>query len=244
MIGALRACHAVPLGAVTERAAWGQSCVKAKSPAGPSRVHCRMKRGMGAWLGLLCVYVCVPLSAAESASMPENNHAQVRAANALLDLQLSYDAAHALLVADYRLRNEGKQAIAAFDRGDSIALATRRLVAGKNVAPMLEQGGVRVTLSHFALDLPNPAPTVPRVSLAARIEPGETLSGSFRIEMPSDARDVRYCIGVATFDDEHFSAAATPAGVALWRTAFTVAALQSRVCSPWFSLADGRFEQG
>jgi hypothetical protein len=181
--------------------------------------------------------------AAETQPMPEYLPVHVRSELASLDLRFRFDAQRLMLEAEYELRNESQRPIAVFDRGDTIAIANKRLVAGDTEVPMIAQDGERVILSHLALELPKPAPTVPRISLAARVETGSSSRGQFRIELPQDVQEVRYCIGVAPFDDDHFTALDPKYGVSLWRTAFTVAALQTPICSPWFSLREDRFAE-
>lgn len=198
-----------------------------------------MTRGRLWLVVLLSLSLAAHARVAEPVPMIKKNHAVVRLSDAVLELRMNYDASRDLVTAEYEVRNEGAQAIAIFDRGDSLALATRRQRAGENVLPMSDQDGARLTLSHLALALPNPAPTVPRISLAAKIDPGKSIAAAFEIDLPRDVREVRYCLGFAPFNADDFSAVDTQSSLPVWRTAFTVSAHQSELCSDWFVLVDG-----
>lgn len=142
----------------------------------------------------------------------------------------------------YRLRNTGQASLAVFDRGDRHAVLTGRQEAGAIGAPhVLQAAEGSVELRHLAL--PPPAgftgPTVPATPLALQLAPGAVLAGEFSTTLPSSAppRRVRWCLGVAPFDDTAFFAAEDVEAGRIWQAGAEAVAGQQLLCTPWFDLA-------
>lgn len=198
---------------------------------------------------LLCAAL---LPAAANASPPEHSgHAAMKddtiptttVENDAISLKADfiYDATKQSLRIRYLLHNEGKAAVAMFDRGDSLAVAQGRLKAGAVAQPASESTQQGLVLNHRALALRKPAPTVPPVPLAARLAAGGTLGGDI-VADTGDAARVRYCLGVMPFDKAQFSGGQKIDDVDLWRASFAVAEKQHLLCTPWFDLASRAFE--
>lgn len=157
-------------------------------------------------------------------------------------LEVAFDPAGSRLAVRYRISNTGSGPLAVFDRGDRHAVLTKRLVAGEVPAPRFEDGAGGLTLSHVARALPDPAPTVPPVPLAAKLAPGAALDDGFAFDLSlgSASGRVRWCLGVAPFDAE-FQASESAGEVAVWTAPFEAAEAQQRLCTPWFDVAAGAF---
>ncbi len=166
---------------------------------------------------------------------------RVAGGDAELDVTFVYDASKHALDARYTLRNTGAGPLASFDRGTSLEVKGGRLPAGAVPAPAFQHDGDATTFSHVALALPKPAPTVPRIPLAARVEPGASLEGAFRAEVPSAAKRVRWCLGVLAFDEATFSRPIESAKPVVWHAAFDAASRQRELCTPWFDVATSTF---
>lgn len=152
-----------------------------------------------------------------------------------------YDAAAQALRIRYRLDNGGGVAAMVFDRGDSLAVAQKRLEAGAVAEPRTESAdGDALGVLHRAWPLRKPAPTVPPVPLAARVAPGASLAGEVRVDV-TGAKRIRYCLGSMPFDAELFSDPHPADGVDLWRASFDVVDRQSLLCTPWFDTATRAF---
>lgn len=164
----------------------------------------------------------------------------VEDAHLKLRVEFNFDAGRHMLRVRYLLDNRGKTAVALFDRGDSLAVEQHRLKAGAVATTTLEQGTDGLTLSHRALPLRKPAPTVPPVPLAARVDAGSELGGDILADVGT-AKRVRYCLGVAPFDTAMFSSPQPIDGVDLWRASFKAADTQRLLCTPWFDLAQRAF---
>lgn len=158
-----------------------------------------------------------------------------------LDAQFGFDAATQRLSVRYHLHNGSRHAIGVFDRGDTLAVKQGRLVAGTVAAPAMEQGAEGLTLQHRAMPLRRPAPTVPPIPLAARVGAEGDLHGQFHAGVGGATR-VRWCLATVAFDDAHFSSPQPLVDVALWRASFAVVPLQQSLCTPWFDVAAGRFD--
>jgi hypothetical protein len=173
---------------------------------------------------------------AEAPTMKADPHAlHAESALAALDATFVVDAAQHVLHVEYSVTNRSAAPLMVLDGG--VALAGK--IGAGGAAPVGMLDGDALTLTHAAAALPKPAPTVPRVTLATRIEPGATHASTFEADVPPGAKRVRYCVGVAPFDEASF----TPfeADGALWRTSFAVAATQKLVCSAWYDIARGDF---
>lgn len=176
--------------------------------------------------------------------MPATDSVTVHGDGATLEVTFAMTAS-ASLDANYRLRNTGNVPLMVLDRGDRHAVMTRRLVQGDVPVPRATQEGGDVTLHHLAQPLPEPPPTVPPTPLAARVMPGGELHGEFEY-VPSSravAGRIRWCLGVAPFSADDFSAMEQgSAPVEVWLASFAMASRQQILCTPWFALDAGRFE--
>jgi hypothetical protein len=146
----------------------------------------------------------------------------------------------------YRLRNDGPHALAVFDRGDRHAVLSGRQAPGAIGAPTFEQrDGGDVVLRHVALPAPaDPTgPASPRTPLALHLAAGASLEGEFRFVIPTAAPParVRWCLGVAPFEQERFFAPERAAGVEVWQA--SDASAQRELCTPWFDCARGTFAE-
>jgi hypothetical protein len=153
-----------------------------------------------------------------------------RAESALAALEALFDVditRHTVRV-EYSVRNKSSAPLMVLDRGIAAAGKVTR------TAPLTKIEGDALTLTHAAMPLPKPAPTVPRVPLATRIESHATHSATIDVELPFEAKRVRYCIGVAPFSEDKFTAMQGQADV--WRASFAVAESQTLLCSAWFDV--------
>lgn len=144
----------------------------------------------------------------------------------------------------YRVHNTGSADIAVFDRGNRHAVLTRRQRTGEVGEPgFREEGDGDVTVSHVALPLSQPSPTVPPVPLAAKLGAGQSLEGEFTFSplVGEPPRRLRWCLGVVPFDEEHFSTPEQAEGVEVWQASFELADRQQTLCTPWFEIAAGAF---
>ena len=173
--------------------------------------------------------------------MPPSNATVVRAAEVELEVAVTAQAAASRIAFTYRLDNRGPGPVAVFDRGDSLAVATRRLKAGDVASPAFEATGGDLVLRHVAHALPKPTPTVPRVPLAARVEPGASLSGQFDVTIGSDVKRLRWCLGTGVFDEASYVPVET-GKPSVWRAPFAAADSQRVLCTPWYLVAERRFE--
>lgn len=145
----------------------------------------------------------------------------------------------------YRVENTGPQAVAVFDRGHRHAVLIGHQQAGAVGEPtFVEERPGEVTLRHVALPRPDPSPTSPPTPMAARLDAGASLEGEFAYAPPTDAapRRVRWCLGVAPFDEALFYMPEEVDGVSLWRARFEVVDSQRELCTPWYDVATGAFE--
>lgn len=154
-----------------------------------------------------------------------------------------FDPVRRTLRVDYRLRNTGPAPLAVFDRGDRHAVASGRLPLGAIAEPTVQTLGDDLVLSHVALPLPHPAPVSPPTPLARRLAPGAESAAQFEFALPGlqTPRRLRWCLGVAGFDEQRFSAPQRVGEIELWRASFALAQSQQRLCTPWFDLATARF---
>jgi hypothetical protein len=162
-----------------------------------------------------------------------------------MEATFDFDGAKQRLSVRYRIANTGDAALAVFDRGNAHAVLTKRQKAGAIGAPLMKQDGGDVTLSHIALPLPKPAPTVPPTPLAAKVEAGGSLDGAFdfNLSLADAPRRVRWCLGMAPFTEGEFTASKNgESGV--WSASFAVIESQRTLCTPWYDLTGGAFEAG
>lgn len=147
----------------------------------------------------------------------------------------------------YRVENTGDADLAVFDRGDRHAVLTKRQRTGEVGQPgFREDGEGGLVLSHVARPLPQPAPTLPPTPLAVRLAPGQALEASFSFAplVGDQPRRLRWCLGVAPFDEATFRSPEQVDGVEIWQAPFSMADRQQQVCTPWFDVAAGAFEAG
>ena len=145
----------------------------------------------------------------------------------------------------YRVENTGDAAVAVFDRGHRHAVLTGRQQPGAVGEPtFVEERPGEITLRHIALPLPDPAPTSPPSPMAARLEAGASLDGEFAYAPPTEAapRRVRWCLGVAPFDEALFDMQEESGNVSVWRASFDVVDSQQQLCTPWYDVVAGAFE--
>jgi hypothetical protein len=183
---------------------------------------------------------CMP---SVGASMPSNSTA-LDAEGVEFEVRVSVEKSSHTASIEYRVRNTGTAPLAVFDRGDTRTTAARAPASGKMAAPppSFESVGADLSLNHLALALPKPAPTVPRVSLATRVEAGATHEGHFVASIDASVARLRYCLGTTPFDAATFieqEGVQPPA----WRTPFALADTQRRLCTPWYRIAEKRFEE-
>lgn len=143
----------------------------------------------------------------------------------------------------YRLHNTGKAPLAVFDRGDRHAVLTGRQQAGAIGAPLvLQVAEGDVELRHVARRerAGFTGPTVPATPLALQLAPGAAVEGGFSAALPSTTaplRRVRWCLGVAPFEDAAFFAAENVESGRIWQAGDGAVAAQQSLCTPWFDLA-------
>jgi len=144
----------------------------------------------------------------------------------------------------YRVHNTGGEDLAVFDRGNRHAVLTKRQQAGEVGEPGFhEDGDGGLVLSHVARPLPRPAPTLPPTPLAARLAPGQALEGDFSFSplVGDQPRRLRWCLGVAPFNETQFRSPEQAGGVEVWQASFDLAESQQTLCTPWFEVAAGAF---
>lgn len=186
--------------------------------------------------------------AGEDAAMPDaGDVVVVEGRDATLEVRFDYASATDTLAVTYRLRNTGDVALMVFDRGNRHAVMAGRLAQGEVPAPLFSVHDGDVALSHRALPLPTPAPTVPPLPLAARVAPGEALQGGFEyasLTAQAPAR-LRWCLGVVPFAEDDFrELEARPSQArAVWQASFAVVERQRLLCTPWYVVAAGAFAE-
>ncbi|NZA25856.1 hypothetical protein H0E84_05625 [Luteimonas sp. SJ-92] len=163
---------------------------------------------------------------------------------ARLEADFAYDPRQRALRVRYRLHNTGGEELAVFDRGNRHAVLSGRQQGGAVGDPAFREDGADVTLSHIALPLPSPSPTVPPMPLAARLPAGAELEGEFAFAPPTaePARRMRWCLGVARFEESELTAPENVDGVEVWQASFAFAERQQLLCTPWFDVVAGAFE--
>jgi len=169
--------------------------------------------------------------------------AEVAGEGVRLSAAFAFDQARRTLRIDYRLRNTGTTPLAVFDRGDRHAVASGRLPLGAIAEPTVQTLGDDLELGHLALPLPRPAPVSPPTPLARRLEAGAETAAQFEFALPGlqMPRRLRWCLGVAAFDEARFSAPQRVGEIEVWRASFAVVEDQQRLCTPWFELDRGGF---
>jgi hypothetical protein len=188
----------------------------------------------------------------ESTAMPPSKEgasparAVVEGEDARLEATFGFDGAKQRLSVRYRIENTGDTPLAVFDRGNAHAVLTKRQKAGAVGAPLMEQDGGDVTLSHVALPLPTPAPTVPPTPLAVKLDAGTSLDGAFdfNLSLADTPKRLRWCVGVASFTEDEFTASKQAGEVQVWSASFAVIESQRTLCTPWYDPAGGTFEAG
>lgn len=146
----------------------------------------------------------------------------------------------------YRVHNTGGADLAVFDRGNRHAVLTKRQKTGEVGEPgFREDGDGGLVLSHVARPLPDPSPTLPPTPLAARLAPGQALEGSFSFSplVGEQPRRLRWCLGVAAFDEAQFRSPEQAGAVEVWQASFALADSQQTLCTPWFDVDAGAFQE-
>ncbi|MCD9029667.1 hypothetical protein LDO26_15850 [Luteimonas sp. BDR2-5] len=180
--------------------------------------------------------------------MTSDDSARTEVSAAGVELQVTFEPRDdGALHVRYRLHNTGDVPLAVFDRGDRHAVLTKRQVTGAIGVPFAranEPG--QVTLLHVAQALPQPAPTVPPTPLARRLNPGASDEADFTFSQWLDdpPRQVRWCLGVAPFDEARTFLPETVDGREVWQADFAYADDQQLLCTPWFDVAAKRFIEG
>lgn len=180
----------------------------------------------------------------ETSAMPQAPSATIEGEGVRLEATLQAPAGGPVQVR-YRVHNAGGEDLAVFDRGNRHAVLTGRRQTGEVGEPMFrEDGEGGLVLSHIAMPLPDPPPTLPPVPLAARLAPGAVLEGEFAFSplTATPPRRVRWCLGVGEFSEEAYFGQEQAGGVEVWRAPFDAAANQQLICTPWFDVASGTFE--
>ena len=182
--------------------------------------------------------------ATETNTMAEASSATIQGEGLRLEAAFQAAAGQPLQVR-YRVHNTGQADLAVFDRGNRHAVLTRRQQTGEVGQPTFrEEGDGGLTVSHVALPLPDPSPTLPPTPLAARLAAGQALEGAFTFSplLGDSPRRIRWCLGVASFDDELFRDPEQVGGIEVWQAPFTLADAQQVLCTPWFDVAKGAFQ--
>src|SRR5690606_40295600 len=85
-------------------------------------------------------------------------------------------------------------------------------------------------------------PTGRHTPIALKLEAGGVLEDGFRYSIPSSPpQRLRWCLGVAPFEQDRFFAPERAAGVEVWQAADTSA--QRELCTPWFDCARRAFAE-
>ncbi|WP_149196470.1 hypothetical protein [Luteimonas suaedae] len=199
---------------------------------------------------MACAHGVPPVSdasvqtAAETAAMSRSEATSTTVEGEGARLEVSFQAtAGGPLQVRYRVHNTADADLAVFDRGNRHAVLIGRQHGGAVGDPSFREDGGDVTLSHVALPLAQPSPTVPPVPLAAKLVAGGTLEGAFAFTAPTAEapKRMRWCLGVAPFDEADFSAPEEIDEVEIWQASFALAERQQTLCTPWFDLSSGMF---
>ncbi|MCW5581992.1 MAG: hypothetical protein KIS72_11685, partial [Luteimonas sp.] len=85
----------------------------------------------------------------------------------------------------------------------------------------------------------------PPTPLALKLPPGATLEGGFAFSIPASAsalpKRVRWCLGIAAFDEAGFFSPASTADGEVWQANDDGVRAQRTLCTPWFDPAAGGF---
>jgi len=204
-----------------------------------TRLPCAVRRRRIAPLAMSALLLAGTLQAAMPTAITQS-----RRAGAVLTAEFGYDPQRRALRVDYRVRNDGAEPLAVFDRGDRHAVASGRQRAGAVAAPSWQSlGAGDLQLSHVAEPLPRPAPVSPPTPLALKLAPGAQAAGSFDFALPQAQapQRLRWCLGVARFDPDQLDDPQRYGEVEVWRASFALAQTQQRLCTPWFDLGRGAF---
>ncbi|MCD9006255.1 hypothetical protein LDO31_08410 [Luteimonas sp. XNQY3] len=180
--------------------------------------------------------------------MTSDDNARTGVSAAGVELQATFEPRDdGALHVRYRLHNAGDVALAVFDRGDRHAVLTKRQTPGAIGVPVARDDAPgRVTLLHGARALPQPSPTVPPTPLARRLDPGASDEAGFTFSQWSGdpPLQLRWCLGVAPFDEARMFQPETVDGRVTWQADFAYADDQQLLCTPWFDVAARRFIEG
>lgn len=224
---------------------------RSTSRAGPASAA-----GLAVSLALACVQAPAydgtarpAASAAQVDAMSETSPATARVEGdpASLEATMTAPTPESVRVR-YRLRNTGATPLAVFDRGNRQAVLAGRQASGAIAAPSFEElAGGDVVLRHVARAATRgvaTGPTLPATPLALKLDPGAALEGEFAFAIPASAppKRVRWCLGVAPFDAEAFVLPDASQEGEVWQATDAAVAAQQQLCTPWFTMATGRFE--
>ncbi len=162
------------------------------------------------------------------------------------ELLVAFDLPPGQLVVDVRyvVRNTGRSPLIVFDRGTAHDVGIGRQVLGGIGVPRQEVSGEDVTLLHAAMPLPQPSPTSPPTPLGIELAPGATLAGRFQVMLrgPSLPKRLRWCVGVMPMDDSLLNSPQETKDGRMWMASFASAERQQKLCTTWYDVAGGRFE--
>lgn len=208
--------------------------------------HAALVLAAGAAGGLLAPAAATTTQGNPPGMHQEDTVARTSVAGAGARLEVAFDPVGERLHVRYRIGNTGPDPLAVFDRGDQHAVLTGRLEVGEVPMPAFVREAGGTVLSHAARPRPHPSPTLPPVPLAARLEPGAILEGAFEFDLSlvEEPRQVRWCLGVAPFDEAMFQAAQRPGVIPVWSGPWADGLDQQLLCTPWFAIDAGRFAQG
>lgn len=142
---------------------------------------------------------------------------------------------------DYQVDNRGSEPRVLHNRGHAVG---SRLQPDRSLPVSDGEGGFTIEampLSSPFADGRRTGPTVPPVSLAMALPPGEVFRGTLSVNPPEGAQRLRLCLGVSRFDPGVFTAFATVPvdedGVALLRSPWRESLDDlDTVCSDWLPL--------
>lgn len=216
-----------------------QPPLPAEQPAEP-QYHC----GPDDWrlpavaYALLASLVCTSSTTAHP-SMPKQDTLASTVTNELATLKAGfrYDTDSGKLHVMYSVRNNTDQPLMIMDGGTA-----KEGVVAPNPKPTRKTQGDGMTFSFKVLGLPNPAPTVPRTTLAHRLESGQSHASAFTVALLAvGIHSVRFCIAVAPADEAMFRP--LDGHQDLWRASFRLADAQTLLCTPRFDLQTSQFAE-
>jgi hypothetical protein len=141
----------------------------------------------------------------------------------------------------YRVQNESKRgSLAAFDREVYVPYPSYVYAPGKIGAPFAKINGADIELIHAAYAGDTPPSGTP---LAIEVTKGEQIEGYFSFSI-GDAKPerLRWCVGVMAFEKDYFDRPFGSGNGRIWFAKADVKSLQTMLCTPWYDVAQARFE--